>query len=245
MYDQLTKLEHQLTKLEQKKSRGGTICPQCGIQNTRNARFCSGCGSQLLHMCSTCKKLNTIGSSFCSNCGFPLVISQTIEIKAPSSDNINIEVVEANFRECILKEFNIKINYPSIWIRKTDDSDPKVKVIFEAPKENTDQLPDGVSVYVDDTIGEMTLVTAIKNLIKSLKEQCSDFELIESTPSTLSGIPAHQIIFSSSQKMMKSLIILTIKDKVAYWVTYIADPKRYLKFLSSTEQMISSFVFLD
>ncbi|MDP9488695.1 MAG: DUF1795 domain-containing protein [Thermoproteota archaeon] len=94
---------------------------------------------------------------------------------------------------------------------------------------------------VDDKIGEMTLVTSIENLIKNLREQCSDFELIESTPSTLSGIRAHQIIFSSSQKMMKSLIVLTIKDKVANWVAYVADPSRYLKFLSSVEQMISSF----
>ncbi len=49
----------------------------------------------------------------------PLIISRTIEITVPSSDNRNIEVVEANFRQCVLNEYNIKINYPSDWIRKT------------------------------------------------------------------------------------------------------------------------------
>jgi serine/threonine-protein kinase len=171
----------------------------------------------------------------------PLVISRTIEITVPSVDNRNIEAVEANFRQCVLNEYNIKINYPSDWNKKTDNPNSQVKVIFEAPKEVSEQIPDYVEVCVDDKIGEMTLDACIKKLIENLREQCSDFELIESTPTTLSGIGANQIIFSSSQKMLKSLVVVTTKDKVAYLVSYIADPSSYLKFLSSVKQMISSF----
>jgi serine/threonine-protein kinase len=152
-------------------------------------------------------------------------------------------VVEANFREFILRENNIKINYPSNWIRNYDNSNPMVKAIFQSPKERpTDQRRGTVFVGIDDTIGNVTLDTFNENVIKSYSQGRSDFKLIESSPSTLSGITAHQIIFSTSQ--IKVLNVSTIKDKVAYWVMYAAEPDKYLKFLSSAEQMISSFEIL-
>jgi hypothetical protein len=88
----------------------------------------------------------------------------------------------------------------------------------------------------------MTLDTFVQGSINSLKKDNSDFSLIESTSTTLGGVPAHQIVFLANHK--KALTVLTIRNNVAYWLTYYSEPEKYQKFLSSAEQMISSFKFL-
>lgn len=229
-----------LTKLEQKKSRGGMICSQCGIQNLRNAQYCNGCGSELLRMCYNCKGLNPIDASFCSKCGSQLGISYRVSDKRLTlSDEKHSEVVEPSFHECILPEYSIRINYPSTWTSKYDNLDPNTKVWFQNP---TDMLQEGLMVVVDDSIGHMTLDTFVQGNINSLKKDNSDFSLIESTSTTLGGVPAHQIVFLANHK--KALTVLTIRNNIAYCLTYYSEPEKYQKFLSSAEQMISSFKFL-
>ena len=43
-------------------------CPKCQIENTNEARFCSGCGTQLRTFCTSCGKEAT-GGKFCKACG--------------------------------------------------------------------------------------------------------------------------------------------------------------------------------
>lgn len=223
-----------LTKLESKRTRIGA-CPQCGIQNSRNAQFCNGCGSQLLQICSHCKQLNPIGSSFCSKCGSQLFISTTIDLSESGVSKVD----EASFLECKSSENNIKINYPSTWTKEYDNSKPPVKaIIFLPPNE-----PANLVVTVDDTIGNISLDEQIQDFITKARKGLPDFKLIESTPSTLSGVAAHQITFSDGQT--KRLIVNTIKNNVLYSIMYIAQREKYNKFLSSAEQMISSFEILN
>jgi hypothetical protein len=61
-----------LTKLETKSSRGGIPCPDCGLQNSKNSKFCNNCGKNLASVCSKCGTSNPLNSSFCSKCGFSL-----------------------------------------------------------------------------------------------------------------------------------------------------------------------------
>jgi predicted RNA-binding Zn-ribbon protein involved in translation (DUF1610 family) len=61
-----------LTKLETKSSRGGIPCPNCGLQNSKNSKFCNNCGKNLSSVCSKCGTSNPLNSSFCSKCGFSL-----------------------------------------------------------------------------------------------------------------------------------------------------------------------------
>src|SRR5688500_17812655 len=125
-----------LTKLESKAPRGGISCPQCGIQNPKNAQYCNGCGAQLLQMCSNCKRLNPIGSSFCNKCGSNLSVNYTVTLSdnGVGEDRVS-EVVEPSFQECKLSEYNVKINYPSTWTRIYDNSNPTMKAIFQFQKE--------------------------------------------------------------------------------------------------------------
>jgi hypothetical protein len=156
------------------------------------------------------------------------------------SDQKGSEVIEPSFYECILPEYGIKINYPSTWTRR-DDTYDALKVAFLSPKEGpTDPFLDLLGICVDGTF-KMNLQKFIELSIASVKTS-SDFKLLESTPTTLSGLPAHQIVYLANNT--KTLLVATVRNNVFYWLQYASEPKSYLKFLSSVEQMISSFEFL-
>jgi ribosomal protein L40E len=231
-----------LTKLESKRTRAGA-CPQCGVQNPRNAQFCSGCGSQLLQICSNCKGLNHTDASFCNKCGSQLGIRYEISLDTPTLSGKGVsEVVKPSFNECKLSEYNVKIDYPSTWTRIYNEENPKVKAIFQFQKEGAARHAT-VFVGIDNTIGDMNLDKLIENKITAMRQERMDFKLIESTPSRLSGIAAHQIIFSVRE--IKCLDVTAIKDNVSYWVMYTADPEIYFRFLSLAKRMISSFEILN
>src|SRR5690242_3446391 len=48
------------------------ICPHCGAENPRNARFCNNCRRALPRVCANCGAENPPGARFCNQCGTPL-----------------------------------------------------------------------------------------------------------------------------------------------------------------------------
>ena len=58
------------TKIEE--PQGGLICPKCGQQNDKNAKFCDNCGEKLQKMCPNCGTLNDCASHYCKNCGIKI-----------------------------------------------------------------------------------------------------------------------------------------------------------------------------
>lgn len=44
-------------------------CPNCGHQNSADAKFCSQCGTGLSITCPVCSTVSETGAKFCSNCG--------------------------------------------------------------------------------------------------------------------------------------------------------------------------------
>ena len=49
------------------------ICPQCGKNNSKSAKFCNGCGSNLIDyigiFCPECGEKNLMNAKFCQECG--------------------------------------------------------------------------------------------------------------------------------------------------------------------------------
>jgi hypothetical protein len=234
MIQQIKIAETQQVKLqrEQEKQRKLTA-------KTENQQFKSV--NELI--CQTCQSPNPQDALFCNKCGSKIDAKYIDPNKRDgSSENKSNEVVEPNFLECLLPEYNIKINYPSSWIRR-DDTSGVMKVMFQSPKEGpTDQFLDGLAVAVDETLGNMTPQHFIEVNIANMRQNNSDFKLFESTPTTLSGLPAHQMVYLANN--MKTLVVATVRNNVFYWLQYASEPKSYLKFLSSAEQMISSFEFV-
>ena len=86
----------QALKVEEKKNKQllrdkeKDACPNCGKNNPENSVYCSQCGSKLSH--ESAEETKTIISS-------------------------EPRIVEDNFLDCILPEYDIKIKYPATWHR--------------------------------------------------------------------------------------------------------------------------------
>jgi hypothetical protein len=82
-----------------------------------------------------------------------------------------------------------------------------------------------------------------------MKNKHSDFVLIESLPTTLANLPAHQLVYTDggtqSLYVYQSLCVATKKGNSIYFILYRAQKEKYLKFLPEVEQMISSFQFIE
>jgi hypothetical protein len=153
-----------------------------------------------------------------------------------------------NFIVCVLPEYNLRINYPAAWqiVGNKAILYNNMVVGFGIPKENSTDLSfDSLCVYVLDMPANynISLNEFIDLNIRDLKDTRSEFNLIESTPTTLGGVPAYQIVFTETGQ--KKLGVSAIKESKVYMVSYGARPERYLKYISTVEQMIASFEFLS
>jgi eukaryotic-like serine/threonine-protein kinase len=152
------------------------------------------------------------------------------------------------FRKYESPEYNLKIDFPDTWrkIDKTTESQPFI-VAFRRLKENpSDLYLETVDIQVRDiptNISNMSLGQYIELQIKNLKAVNPDFSLVESTPTTIAGNAAHQLLYIS--KGDKRLFFSTIKGDKIYNITYNSKPEKYQEYLSTIEQMIASFEFLS
>ncbi len=64
------------TKIQSQNRLNNNICPECGKNNSNNAKFCNGCGRSFVDnsdmYCPKCGEKNSINSKFCHSCGTEL-----------------------------------------------------------------------------------------------------------------------------------------------------------------------------
>ena len=156
-------------------------------------------------------------------------------------------IKEDNFLECVLPEYNMKINYPATW-HKADKQDlkPPLVVGFRSLKESSsDIILESVAISITristNLSKSLTPQKCAELMISSTKEKNADFVLLESTATTVGGLPAHQVVFTYGRK--KFLQVFTPRADKVYQIIYVSAPEKYLRFLSIVEQMIASFEF--
>jgi hypothetical protein len=55
------------------KQESVLTCRRCQKQNASNAKFCNGCGENLVKVCGSCQQENTEEARFCNHCGTTLL----------------------------------------------------------------------------------------------------------------------------------------------------------------------------
>lgn len=158
-------------------------------------------------------------------------------------------MIEDNFLECVLPDYDMKIKYPATW-EKIDKQDLKrpLVVLFRSSNETRSDpflhsLAIGVIAVNADLSRRLTPKKCADSTSDSFKEKHSDFVLLESMPTTLAGLPAQQVVFTANGK--KYLYVFAPRVNRVYFIVYASMPGKYLKFLSIIEQMITSFEFLS
>ena len=139
----------------------------------------------------------------------------------------------------------IKINIPADWaiIEPLDDI---IMVEFISPLESSsDTFNEHFGIGVENLLLPFTLEEYTDLSINLLKPTIKDFEIVESTATTLGIIPAHKIVYTGklpdSDIEAKFENVIAIKDKKAYLLWYIAEPRKYSDYLHTVQQMIDSF----
>ena len=139
--------------------------------------------------------------------------------------------------------YGVRIKYPQDWIQ--GGGSMGAFVVFYPPKSSGSFpfLEENLSISFEDLSAQpMTLDAYIQLSINKPRQSVTDFSLIDSSPTTLAGIPAHKVVFTGKhdQDSLEWLQVYTIIGNRAYTITYIAKQATYADFLGIVEQMIDS-----
>ena len=117
--------------------------------------------------------------------------------------------------------------------------------LFASPVFADDSFDENVNVVVAPLEGSPSFDTYTKHAIAVIKEGVPGARVLESSPDTLAGEPAHRVVFSGflGKCPMKWLQIWTLRGRRACVVTYSADAADYEKRLPSALNAIRSLSF--
>jgi hypothetical protein len=221
----------------------GITCRKCDKSSPAGSKFCNNCGSMLSTSCLSCGNSKIAADAlFCNQCGWILGTAGVNELSHESIQRNGI--VDDNFLDYILSEYGLKIKYPATWIKVDTDLPPPAAVVFFSPREDpSDSFNEHLVLGVVDMTTNTTLEELRDGNLQDLKEKNSDFVLHESVPTTIAGIPAWHLIFTSGGQ--RTLAVYMIRGNRLFIINYVSQPEKYFKFLLIVEQMITSIEFLS
>jgi hypothetical protein len=86
----------------------------------------------------------------------------------------------------------------------------------------------------------MTLERYIRDSINAFRNQSDGVTILESSPTTLAGNPAYQLVFSEGN-LRKMQIFTVVDHNTAYVLMYNAKDSQFPSFLPQASQIINSF----
>ena len=144
-------------------------------------------------------------------------------------------------------ELGISIQYPSNWEKLVNLDN---FVTFTAPPETDTRIyPAALGLKVQELSSQnIPLQEITKVQMSDLKKSNPDLNVLESTPTTIAGKPAHKIVFSAidnEEVERKAMQVWTVIGNKAILITYKAEPDKFLSYLPTIERMIDSFKVIE
>jgi hypothetical protein len=131
------------------------------------------------------------------------------------------------------------LEYPSNWTRQESLAfvSSQVGIGNQAPELIT------IDTEVLPTL-DFSLDTYTNLTLRQAQESLQDFKLLNSSSTTLAGLPAHMIVYSftpSQNTTLQNLATWTIKDGMVYIITYIATPEEFESSLPALRSVLDTF----
>jgi hypothetical protein len=167
------------------------------------------------------------------------------------SQSTHAQVDEA-FQTYENPKFGLTLTYPPNWsvdeIRKDPavPSNNSIVAIFKSPSQGpNDKYLENVIINIQGPRSDIaSLESYTENSLKAFKNMSDTIKITKSDKDTVSGIPAHQLIYTSTgiqgltlQKMQDFTVV---NNNTAYVFTYGAEVPEYSKNLGNVEKMINS-----
>jgi eukaryotic-like serine/threonine-protein kinase len=151
-----------------------------------------------------------------------------------------------NFLRYESPEYQLKIDYPSEWLKVDDKTVLHDNIIVGFGRRGYDSFLESLTILVlkiPPNASNISPKELVDQNILDLKNKNPSFNLIELFPRTIAGLPAYQVLYTTSG--YKTLNVCTIKGNKVYMIVYGAKPDTYQNYISTVEQMIASFEFLS
>lgn len=147
--------------------------------------------------------------------------------------------------------FGISIKYPSLWSGTQLRADPSaptntsIVAIFEAPRENqSDSYRENLVLGVQGPHkDDISLKEYTQNSLNAFRSMSGGLMILESYPSSLSGLPAHEIVYTSSLQnlnLKKMQIFTIVNGNTAYVISFGAEDSQFDKYIPEIRRMIDS-----
>lgn len=130
------------------------------------------------------------------------------------------------------------LEYPSNWQKEES-------LTFTSPQDGTgNRAPEVMSIDTEVLPTSDFSLERYTEAALGQVEPFQDFKLLNSSSTTLAGLPAHMIIYSftdESQTPLQNLQAWTVKDEMAYVITYGGIPEEFDSSLSALQSVMDSF----
>jgi eukaryotic-like serine/threonine-protein kinase len=148
--------------------------------------------------------------------------------------------------------FGMTIQYPSAWSvtqvrdNPTAPSNGSLVAIFRAPIESpTDVYQENVLVNVQGPLPSgMTLQQYTDSSVNAFRNMSDTIKVFDSSPTTMGGLPAHKLVYTSSGipglNLKKMQAFTVVNGNMAYVVTFSAEDSQFNRYLPDVEKMVSS-----
>lgn len=139
--------------------------------------------------------------------------------------------------------YGMKLEYPEGWSIKESPA-AGIIVAFGSPKESSnDKFVDNVNISNADLSSKpnVTLTQLADSWLKQTGSALS-FKLQDRKSTTLAGEAAEQLVytFNNNGVDVKGIVTITMKNNMAYIVTYTAEQTSYDKFVSAANTIATS-----
>ena len=129
------------------------------------------------------------------------------------------------------------LEYPSDWQKEESLS-------FTTPQGGTgDRAPEAINVITEVLPSSNFSLDSYTEAAMSQVESFENFQLLNSSSMTLGGLPAHMIVytFTDGQTPLQNLQAWTVKDGMAYVITYGGVPEEFNSSLPAFQSVLDSF----
>jgi hypothetical protein len=129
------------------------------------------------------------------------------------------------------------LEYPSDWQKEESLS-------FTSPRGGTgDRAPEVINVITEVLPSSDFSLDSYTAAAMGQVESFENFQLLNSSSTTLGGLPAHMIVytFTDEQTPLQNLQAWTVKDGMAYVITYGGVPEEFNSSLPALQRVLDSF----
>jgi Probable lipoprotein LpqN len=181
---------------------------------------------------------------------FPVTAVMGQQTVPPATPPTATPPIPADYIQYQSPVFSVVVSYPPDWDLRPPYNSPRGYSLLQvfAPVEGeegfTGSRPN-VNVEVSEERGIFNPKEKLEQRAFEIMPATEDFQIIESVPTTLTGLPAHQIQYSfksgidgSENRHMQ--IIAQINAR-AYLITYASPADLFDEYLPAVQNMINSF----